>query len=324
MLEICNAFLVASFFQSQMFPSKIIHYSHKKQMDYLPDPLVVEIFSRINNTNDRNSISLACKRFYNLDKEQRNHLRVGCGLNPANEALTTLCHRFPNLNKVEITYSGWMSELGKQLEDPSLSILPNICPFLTDLTLSHCTFITDAGLSSLASCSKLSSLKLDFTPGITGPGLLPIASCCKNLKKVHLICCSNISVTSWIGCLGEQETLEDFCIKNCKGIGENALYGLLGTWGKIKRLQFEVDPNFTSILAFEFMAAVLWQNRQFQCENMVELSLKNCIIIPGTGLAFILDKCRKLEKFHLDMCLGTQDHDIIRLAQNSKNLRTVQ
>jgi len=97
-----------------------------------------------------------------------NLFRVGCGLEPANQALTSHCNGFPNLAKVEITYVGWMSKLGKQLDDKGLVILANNCPFLTGPSLSYCSFITDAGLRRLASCSKISSLKLNFTLRITG------------------------------------------------------------------------------------------------------------------------------------------------------------
>ncbi|PWA76008.1 RNI-like superfamily protein [Artemisia annua] len=292
-------------------------------MDHLPDQLIWEIFSKITKTVDRNSVSLACKRFHNLENEQRKHLRVGCGLNPANEALNALCNRFPNLNKVEITYSGWMSKLGQQLEDPGLSILSNTCPFLAHLTLSYCTFITDAGLSSLSSCSNLSSLKLNFTPRITGCGIFSIVVSCKNLKTLHIIRCLNLNNLEWLECLGRLETLEDLWIKNCRGIGEGALVKLGPTWSNIKRLQFEVDSNYRYMKLYDRLAVDLWQKQWVPCENMLELSLINCMISPGRGVACILDKCKNLEKIHLDMCIGARDCDIIGLAQNSKNLKSI-
>ncbi|XP_071693618.1 F-box/LRR-repeat protein 14-like [Rutidosis leptorrhynchoides] len=292
-------------------------------MDNLPDQLVWEIFNSITNTVDRNSISLVCKRFYNLDNEQRKHIRVGCGLNPANEALFSLCLRFRNLNKVEITYSGWMSKLGKQLEDPGLSVLSNTCPFLTDLTLSYCTFITDAGLSCLALCSNLSSLKLNFTPRITGCGIFSVVVNCKNLKSLHLVRCLNVTNLEWLECLGGLETLEDLCIKNCRGIGEGALVKLGATWRNIKRLHFEVDSNYRYMKLYDRLAVDLWQKQWVPCDNMIELSLINCMISPGRGLACILDKCKNLEKIHLDMCIGARDSDIIGLARNSRNLRSI-
>ncbi|KAM7480303.1 hypothetical protein LguiA_028516 [Lonicera macranthoides] len=292
-------------------------------MDNLPDHLVWEILGIIQNTKDRNSISLVCKRFHNLDNVRRNYLRVGCGLNPANEALTTLSNRFPNLAKVEVIYSGWMSKLGKQLDDQGLSILSNNIPFLNDLTLSYCTFITDAGISALASCSKLSALKLNFTPRITGFGILSVVVGCKNLRALHLIRCLNISSVEWLEYLGKLETLENLSIKNCRAIGEGDLIKFGRSWQKIKQLQFEIDANYRYLKVYNRLAVEPWQKQWIPCENMLELSLVNCIISPGRGLACVLDKCKNLEKINLDMCVGVRDCDIIGLARKSSNLHSI-
>ncbi|KAL6137819.1 hypothetical protein ACLB2K_063108 [Fragaria x ananassa] len=258
-------------------------------MDYLPEQLVWEILRRIKKTTDRNSLSLTCKRLHGLDNEQRDSLRIGCGLDPANEALTSLCSRFLNLTKVEITYTGWMSKLGKQLDDQGLLILSHHCPSMIELSLSYCTFITDVGLGYLSSCSKLSALKLNFTPRITGCGILSLVVGCKILTVLHLIRCLNVNSVEWLEYLGRLGTLEDLSIKNCKAIGEGNLIKLGASWRNLKRLQFEVDANYS----------------------------------PGRGLACVMGKCKKLKKIHLDMCVGVRDCDIIGLAQNSRNLRSI-
>jgi F-box/leucine-rich repeat protein 2/20 len=292
-------------------------------MDDLPDQLVWDILSRVKKTVDKNSASLACKRIYELDNEQRQSMRVGCGLDPANQALTSLCNRFPNLAKVEITYSGWMSKLGKQLDDQGLVILANNCPSLTDLTLSYCTFITDVGLRHLASCSKLSALKLNFTPRITGCGILSLVVGCKNLTILHLIRCLNVTSVEWLEYIGKLETLEDLSIKNCRALGEGDLIKLGSSWRKLKRLHFEVDANYRYMKVYDRLAVDRWQKQWIPCESMLELSLVNCIISPGRGLACMLGKCKNLEKIHLDMCVGVRDCDIIGLAKKSSNLRSI-
>ncbi|KAJ8774193.1 hypothetical protein K2173_009624 [Erythroxylum novogranatense] len=292
-------------------------------MDDLPEQLVWEILSRLNKTIDRNSASLACKRFFNLDSEQRQCLRIGCGLDPANHALTSLCNRFPNLFKLEITYAGWMSKLGKQLDDQGLAILADTCPYLTDLTLSYCTFITDVGLRQLSSCSKLSALKLNFAPRITGCGILSLVVGCKNLTILHLIRCLNVTSVEWLEYLGKLQTLEDLLVKNCRAIGEGDLIKLGFGWRKLKRLQFEVDPNYRYMKVYDRLAVDRWQKQWVPCESMLELSLMNCIISPGRGLACILGKCKNLEKIHLDMCVGVRDCDIICLAQNASSLQSI-
>ncbi|KAI4324680.1 hypothetical protein MLD38_030146 [Melastoma candidum] len=290
-------------------------------MEDLPDQLIWEILRRIGSTVDRNAASLVCKCLYRADNEQRCSLRFGCGLDPANEALSALCARFPNLAKIEITYAGWMSKSGKQLDDHGLFILSESCPLLTDLTLSYCTFVTDVGLRCLTSCLKLSSLKLNFAPRITGCGILSLVTGCRDLTVLHLIRCLNVCSFEWLEHIGKYGRIEDLGIRNCRSIGEGDLAKLGASWRKLKRLQFELDSNYRYMKVHDLSAVDRWQTQRISCDNMVELSLVNCIINPGRGLSSLLGKCKKLEKIHLDMCLGIRDSDIINLSRNSINLK---
>ncbi|XP_031105500.1 F-box/LRR-repeat protein 14 [Ipomoea triloba] len=292
-------------------------------MDDLPDELVGEVLSKMMRIGDKNSVSLTCKRLHKLDNAQRKSIRVGCGLVPVHDALVALCHRFSNLETVEIVYSGWMSKLGKQLDDGGLLILSSSCPSLRNLTLSYCTFVTDAGLGYLASCSKLSSLKLNFTPRITGCGILSLVVGCKNLVMLHLIRCLNVSSVEWLEYLGKLGKIQDLCIKNCRAIGEGDLIKLGPGWQKLKKLQFEVDANYRYMKVHDPLAVDQWQKQWIPCDSMIELSLVNCIISPGRGLACLLGNCKNLEKIHLDMCLGVRDSDIMCLAHKSSNLRSM-
>ncbi|KAM7258229.1 hypothetical protein ACFE04_013970 [Oxalis oulophora] len=292
-------------------------------MEELPDELLSHIFTRITSTLDRNSASLTCKRLYQIDNQQRLFLRVGCGLLPAAQALSSLCIRFPNLKSLEITYSGWMSKLGKQLDDQGLSVISNLAHSLTHLSLSFCTFITDVGLRHLESCSNLKLLKLNFIPRITGCGLLSVVGGCNNLSTLHLIRCLNVSNIEWLEHLGKHEMLEDLLIKNCRSIGEGDLLKLGLGWRKLKRFQFEVDPNYKYMKVYDRLAVDRWQKQFVPCKNMTEVCLVNCIISPGRGLACVLGMCKNLEKIHLDMCVGVRDSDIISLARKSRNLRSI-
>ncbi|VVA95883.1 unnamed protein product [Arabis nemorensis] len=292
-------------------------------MDELPDHLVCDILKKLQKTIDRNSVSLSCKRLYSLDNEQRHSLRIGCGLVPAAESLLSLCNRFPNLTKVEIVYSGWMSKLGKQLDDLGLLVLSTNCHSLTDLTLSYCTFITDVGIRHLSSCTEFSSLKLNFAPRITGCGVLSTAVGCKKLRRLHLVRCLNVASVEWLEYFGKLEILEELCIKNCRAIGEGDLIKLGNSWRKLRILRFEVDANYRYLKLYDRLAAERWQKQLVPCDNLIELSLGNCIITPGRGLACVLSKCKNLEKLHLDMCIGVSDSDIVALVQKAKHLRSI-
>uniref|UniRef100_A0A7N0VCA7 F-box domain-containing protein n=1 Tax=Kalanchoe fedtschenkoi TaxID=63787 RepID=A0A7N0VCA7_KALFE len=286
-------------------------------MDALPDQILYEIFARLESISEKTALSLSCKRLYDLGNEATTRLKIGCGLNPANEALASLCHRFQNLETLEISYSGWRSKLGKQMDDEGLLILSRNCPSLLKLTLSYCTVITDAGLSHLASCLKLSALKLNFTPRITGCGVLSIVISCKRLRSFHLIRCLNVGNGEWLEYLGKLEWLEDLSVKNCRAIGDDDLIKLGTCWSKLKRVQIEVYANYKngrSTLDDPLL------KQHISCENLVELSLVNCIMDPGRGLSCVLPACPNLEKIHLDNCFGVRDCDIIAMAQSSRNL----
>lgn len=291
-------------------------------MVILPDQLLWEVLDRITKTSDRNSVSLACKRLYEVDREQREYLRVGCGLHPANEALLSLCNRFHNLKKVEIVYSGWMSRLGKQLDNDGVRVISEYCRSIVDLTLSYCIYITDVGLGHLASCSTLTALKLNFTPGITGCGLLSVAVGCKNLSTLHLCRCLNVKSVEWLEYLGKLETLEDLSIINCRGIGEADLIKLGPGWRSLTRLQFEVDANYRYMKVHNQFAMDRWK-KCVPCDSLEEISLVNCLISPERGLSCVFGKCKALKKLYLDMCIGIRDCDIVRLAESSNDLKYI-
>ncbi|KAL0876152.1 hypothetical protein Bca101_025857 [Brassica carinata] len=59
------------------------------------------------------------------------------------------------------------------------------------------------------------------------------------------------------------------------------------------------------------------------CDNLVELSLVNCVVAPGRGPACVLRECKSLEKLRLDMCIGVSDSDIKTLVEKAKHLRSI-
>ncbi|KAL9670123.1 hypothetical protein QQ045_007674 [Rhodiola kirilowii] len=290
-------------------------------MDGLPDQIIFDIFTRLQSNSEKNALSLSCKRFLKLRNEETTFLKIGCGLKPVNQALTSLCHRFQNLEALEISYSGWMSNLGKQMDDEGLLILSSNCPSLQKLTLSYCTFITDAGLTNLASCSKLSDFKLNFAPRITSCGIQTIVISCKRLSSLHLNRCVYVANDEWLEYLGKLDQLEDLSIRNCRCIRESDLIRLGTCLSKLKRMQFEVDANnrCTTFHGSSIFSDLLLK-KDISCDNLLELSLVNCRMSPGIEQSYALPVCPKLEKIHLDMCMGVKDSDIVSMAHSSKNL----
>ncbi|PKA48297.1 F-box/LRR-repeat protein 14 [Apostasia shenzhenica] len=291
-------------------------------MEDLPEPLLLDVLRRIDRTADRNSVSLACKRMCRSEGEQRDFLRVGCGLHPAVEALTALCVRFPNLSKLEIDYSGWMSSSGRQLGNQGLQVLSSHCPSLKELSLSFCSFINDTGLGHLSSCSNLISLKLNFAPAVSCNGILSIALGCKNLTTLELIRCMKVNSVEWLQILGKFGNLRDLSIKNCRGIREDDLVMLGSGWRKLRRLEFSVDAYYRYPRIHDQSSFSECCKQFISCDKLKELSLTNCIISPGQGLSFVLGRCLSLEKLRLHMCIGITDREVIELSQNSTDLRS--
>ncbi|KAG6510683.1 F-box/LRR-repeat protein 14-like [Zingiber officinale] len=287
-----------------------------------PKELLVDIVKRIERTADRNSISLVCKRLYEIDREQRDFLKVGSGLHPATEALTALCLRFANIKKLEITYFGWMSNSGKQLDNQGLFVLCSNCPLLTELTLSFCSFINDSGLAYLSSCPKLRSLKLNFAQSISSNGILSLVVGCKNLSALHLIRCMRVTSVEWLAYLGQFGKLQDLSIKYCKGISEDDMIKLGPGWNNLRQFEFEMDAYYRHPKVYDNSLIEKWANH-LSCENLRELILVNCILPRSRGLCCLLWRCEALIRLNLDMCIGVKDSDMIALSQKSRNLRSI-
>ena len=286
-------------------------------MDDLPSSILDEIIKRIARIPDKNSASLVCKRFYSIDGDLRESLLIGRGLHPAAESLNLLCTRFRNLITLEICYSGWTPNQGKQLDDSGLLILPSNCPRLNNLTLSFCSFITDSGIGYLSSCRNLKSLKLNFAPSISSNGLLSLVVGCKNLSKLHLSRCMKLRSSEWLEYLGKFGVLEDLVVKNCKAIGENELIMLGSGLQRLRCLELEIDSNYRDLR--NLRGNLLFP---LNCEALEEVRLVNCAIRDG-GLSSMITECRRLKKLSLDKCYGLKDQHLISMAENSRDLFSI-
>ncbi|KAE8782780.1 hypothetical protein D1007_43830 [Hordeum vulgare] len=92
-------------------------------MEDLREPLLADIIKRITMSSDLNSLCLVSKRLCAAEAAHRGAIRVGCGVDPTVEALTSLFSRFSYSWKVEISYSGWTPNHGDQVNNQA--ILPS-------------------------------------------------------------------------------------------------------------------------------------------------------------------------------------------------------
>ncbi|GJM99144.1 hypothetical protein PR202_ga16221 [Eleusine coracana subsp. coracana] len=294
-------------------------------MDDLPDALLSEIIKRLTRTSDLNSLSLVSKRLYNIEGELRDAVHLGCDLFPVTLAVTSLCSRFPNLSKVEFNYSGWKPEHGIQLDNQGLRVLSSCCHSLSDLTLSFCSFIDDSGLSLLACFKKLMSLRFNTLPKITSCGLLSVAVGCKSLSSLYLIHCNKVSNVEWLEYLGRTRSLEELVVFNCERIRQFDLQRLGAGWTKLRKFELQIrglpdilfdpdDPSYVSHNQYRY---------DFCCETLKDLTLVRLTTVPEIGLHCLLSKCVALEKLCLSCITGIKDNDMVTLAHNCSNLRSI-
>ncbi|KAL6633368.1 hypothetical protein ACP70R_026039 [Stipagrostis hirtigluma subsp. patula] len=293
-------------------------------MEGLSEPLLAEIMKRLTRTSDLNSISLVSKQLCAVEAEERGSIRVGCGLHPAAEALSSLCSRFPSLWKVEINYSGWTSNQGKQLDNQGLLVLSSHCPSLMDLTLSFCSYIGDSGLGYLAYCKKLTALRLNFAPAVSSSGLLSVAVGCKSLSTFHIVNCMKVGSVEWLEYLGRSGSLEELVVKDCNGISQYDLLKFGPGWIKLQKFEFEINDNYLQIGARDPSYDAHYSCKyDICCENLKDLRLAHIITEPEIGLRFLLGKCKALEKLCLDYVIGLREVEMIALFRSCSNLRSI-
>ncbi|KAK3159370.1 hypothetical protein QOZ80_2AG0149250 [Eleusine coracana subsp. coracana] len=293
-------------------------------MEGLSEPLLAEIIKRINRTSDLNSLSLVSKHLYTAEAEERATIHVGCGLHPATEALSALCSWFPNLWKVDINYSGWTSNRGKQLDNQGLRVLSSHCPSLKDLTLSFCSYIDDSGLGYLAYCKKLTVLRLNFAPAVSSRGLLSMAIGCKSLSSFHLVDCMKVGGVEWLEYLGREGSLEELVVKDCNGISQFDLLKFGPGWMKLQKFEFEINDNYWRVGAHDpsYDSHYMYKY-DLCCENLKDLRLAHIITEPEIGLRFLLSKCKSLVKLCLDYVIGLDESEMIQLFQSCSNLTSI-
>ncbi|KAL3681717.1 hypothetical protein R1sor_024673 [Riccia sorocarpa] len=303
-------------------------------MDTVPEDILAHILLRLKNVKDRNMAATVCRRWFYLDRVFRRELSVGCGMDPPEAAIGALTARFTNLSKLEISYSGWNSNMGKQVDDKTLEILSQNCLQLTDLTLNFCGFITDTGMGNLTLCKQLKSVRLNFLPCVTGRGLLSLVTGCRYLTRFHVEWLMGVRTVEWLEFIGRKGNIVSLAVKNCRCVGDYEL-GKLGRrgWQNLREFHFVVDlrhglaGNVFGHNGREASLLNAWRmldgSQESCCPNLEVLHLARTLSASGTGLNWLLSQCPSLRQLHLDTCIGLEDEDLVSLARHSPELSSV-
>ncbi|KAL0319097.1 UNVERIFIED_CONTAM: F-box/LRR-repeat protein 14 [Sesamum angustifolium] len=302
-------------------------------MDNLPEQVAWDILGRIKRTVDKNSVSLTCKRLHELDNDQRKCIRVGCGLNPANEALVSLCNRFQNLEKVEISYSADLHS--KNSGFGILSVVVG-CKTLNLLHLNRCLNITSMEwLEYLGKLQTLEDLCIKNCRAIGEGDLIKLGPSWQKLKRLQFEVDANYRYmkvydrlavdqwqTQWIPCdsmielklvngiispgrglacvLGKCSNLEKIHLDMCVGVKDSDITGLARNSSNLRSISLRVPSDFSLPL--------LMNNPIRLTDECLEALAQNCTHLESVRLSFSDGEFPSFSSFTL--------HGILTLVQN--------
>lgn len=189
----------------------------------LPDDCLVFIFQRLSCGSDRESFGLTCRKWLDIQNQNRHSLQFDCSVTYFKLPLSETPHRIDKyelhkvLNRFQHLQSLSLSGC-TELPDLALKQLQQYGSGLKALHLDCCLKITDAGLSFIASgCPSLTFISL-YRCNISDTGLEALAESCVQLEDINLSYCSSITDRGISFIVQNCVQLRAMRISNCKGI----------------------------------------------------------------------------------------------------------
>ncbi|XP_027331835.1 F-box protein At5g07670-like [Abrus precatorius] len=280
----------------------------------LSDQLLLTILSKL-PISQRNSNSLVCKRWLNLQGRLVRSLRV---LDPNFILSGRLIHRFPNLNHVDLVPASFTSPQNSSIllnhRVISLHVDSSWCFGKENLLPSE---TVDLALKSLASgCPNLRKLEV---AGASEVGLLTVGEECATLQELELQKCNDAVLRGVAGCgnlqvlrvIGSVEGFYESSVSDigltilaqgCKRLVKLELCGCEGSFDGVKAIgkccvMLEELSFVDHRMDDGWLAAVSF------CENLKALRLESCKVIDGNpGLEEHLGCCVALQRLNLEKC----------------------
>ncbi|KAI5425112.1 GPI-anchored mannoprotein, partial [Lathyrus oleraceus] len=161
----------------------------QKMTNRFPEEVLEYVFSFIQCDKDRNSISLVCKSWYEIERWCRRQIFVG---NCYAVSPVTVTKRFPELRSISLKGKPHFADFNLVPEgwggfvSPWIAAMACGLPLLEEIRLKRMV-ITDESLELIAKSFKnFKVLVLISCEGFTTEGLAAIASNCRNLKELNL------------------------------------------------------------------------------------------------------------------------------------------
>lgn len=285
-------------------------------MEKLGDDVMALIFHRIQDRNDRKSCSLVCKQWLIVEGLTSSNLRV---FEP--NLLGSFLRRYPNLLKFEC--SGVIS-------NSHVEFLAQTCPRIQSLNLNfkekaelyyemddNLSFddFDDEGLRAVAKgCCDLNSVLLRKRSDVGDAGVSSLVNFAHNLRVLDLSCCRRIT-DDGLRSIGTANSLEGLNLQGCCLISDVGLESLA------------IGPLCHTLK--KLIIAECDRISDSGVESLVKLSSLEVLDLADCGpkvtdiSATAFAAMRSLMRLNLSWLVNVSDHTLIALAQNCKNLTSL-
>lgn len=260
----------------------------------LSDDLLLHILRRV---EDRSVCCLVCKRWLALEGSVR---ITGHVLRPV--VIARLPHRFPFLESVDLSKCVQVSDV--HLEE----IAQGYGRKLRRLDLSRCKAVTAAGVHCLRShCSELQELTLTHCTGLSDEALGAVG-CLANLRVLNLAACGGITDAGLhslaLGC----GKLRDLSLKWCAGISDCGISDLARNCTELDSL----DLSFTQVTAHSIQDVA-------KLPRLATLIIHKCDLIDDAAVACLKD-VPTLQVLNISASQSVTDAGIASLTSGSTSL----
>ncbi|KAK7259438.1 hypothetical protein RIF29_25045 [Crotalaria pallida] len=154
-----------------------------------PEEVLEHVFSFIHSDKDRNSISLVCKSWYEIERWCRKRVFVG---NCYAVSPSIMIKRFPEVRSIALKGKPHFADFNLVPEGwggyvcPWIASMARVYPWLEEIRLKRMV-VTDESLEMIAKSLKgFKVLVLTSCEGFSSDGLAAIAANCRNLRVLDL------------------------------------------------------------------------------------------------------------------------------------------
>nr|ACT53268.1 transport inhibitor response 1 [Nicotiana tabacum] len=154
-----------------------------------PEEVLEHVFSFLSSDQDRNSVSLVCKSWYEIERWCRRRIFVG---NCYAVSPSLMIRRFPEVRSVELKGKPHFADFNLVPEGwgayvhPWIVAMSRSYPWLEEIRLKRMV-ITDESLELISKSFKnFKVLVLSSCDGFTTDGLASIAANCRNIRELDL------------------------------------------------------------------------------------------------------------------------------------------